>query len=344
MKEEDVFELVSWYQKNKRDLPWRHTKDSYKIWISEVMLQQTRVEAVKEYYKRFLEEIPTLEDLAFISEDKLLKLWEGLGYYSRAKNLKKCAEILVKDGLNALPDTEEEIVKLPGIGPYTAGAILSIAYLKDAPAIDGNVMRVLSRVFADEREINSTVVREYTALLKRFMPHFPSDDFTQSFIELGALICIPNGMPKCLECPFEKRCLAHQEKKELDYPKKKEKKTRKKSEKTVFVLKYQNTYALLKRGVGLLEGMYEFPNVDEELSKKSVKKYLKDQHISFTLIEELGLFKHVFSHVEWLMTAYMIELSNQADDYIWATLEEMSQVYSIPTAFQKIIEKFQSMI
>ena len=237
MNEKDINALLKWYAKEKRDLPWRHTTDSYKIWISEVMLQQTRVEAVKEYYKRFLNVIPNIEALADIEEDTLLKLWEGLGYYSRARNLKKCAIEVKKRGLKSLPDNEAEIMSLPGIGPYTAGAILSIAYQKCVPAIDGNVMRILSRLFEDNRDmLNPKVRKEYTQLLQKFMKPEEARDFTESFIELGALVCIPNGKPKCSECPLHDICKSCKKNTMLEYPVKKEKIKRKIAEKTVYIL------------------------------------------------------------------------------------------------------------
>ena len=340
MKQQDIENLVLWYQKNKRDLPWRHTKDAYKIWISEIMLQQTRVEAVKRYYERFMEALPTVYALSQVSDDELLKLWEGLGYYSRARNLKKCAEMLVKSYQGILPQEEKELLGLPGIGEYTAGAILSIAYRKPVPAIDGNVMRVLSRVSEDERDmLNHSVRKEYSELLRSMIVKFPPDDFTQSFIELGAMICVPNGAPFCDKCPLKNCCKAHAHHKELLYPVKKEKKPRKIMQKTVFVFQYCERYSILKKEEGLLSGTYEFPNIDEKMCQEDVKKYLSFQGCSFSKIVFLGEFKHIFSHVEWHMNAYIVTVQKPFMDILYVGLEEIKAKYSIPSAFQKILEK-----
>jgi len=339
MKDKDIFAIIEWYQRNKRDLPWRHTKDAYKIWISEIMLQQTRVEAVKEYYERFLDQIPTIEDLAKVSDDKLLKLWEGLGYYSRARNLKKTAQLLITQEKKELPDTEEELLQLPGIGAYTAGAILSIAYLKPVPAIDGNVMRVLSRIYEEERDIlNEKVRKEYYEILKKLMLSYPPDDFVQAFIELGALICLPNGEPKCEVCPLKNCCQAHKHHQEQKYPIKKAKKKRKIENKTVFLFQFDDKIALQKRKEGLLAYMYEFPNINETLDLSNAKKYLKEQNILSNKIIDKGQYKHIFSHLEWHMQVYQVELKCSIDTYIWSTSEELNHKYSLPTAFSKIIE------
>lgn len=340
MKQQDIEDLVLWYQKNKRDLPWRHTKDAYKIWISEIMLQQTRVEAVKRYYERFLKSLPTVYDLAQVSDDELLKLWEGLGYYSRARNLKKCAEELVERYQGIIPQDEKALLCLPGIGKYTAGAILSIAYLKPVPAIDGNVMRVLSRVYEDERNMLSSQVRkEYELILKKFIQKYPTDDFTQSFIELGAMICVPNGAPFCEKCPLKNCCKAHAHHKENLYPLKKEKKPRKIIQKTVFIFEYCERYSILKKEGGLLSGTYEFPNVDEKMCQEDVKKYLALKGCSFSKIAFLGEFKHIFSHIEWHMNAYLVTVQKPFMDILYVGLEEIKANYSIPSAFQNILEK-----
>ena len=335
MNESSIFELITWYQKYKRDLPWRHTKDPYKIWISEVMLQQTRVEAVIKYYKRFIKEIPNIKELASIKEEKLLKLWEGLGYYSRARNLQKTASILIEQKEENLPDQKEKLLSLPGIGEYTAGAILSIAFLKPEPAIDGNVIRVLSRVYKDSRDMLSKKVKEeYTKVLKEFMKNYPTDDFTQSFIELGALICLPNATPKCVKCPLKEACLAHKDKEELNYPIKKKKSSRKIIDKTVFIYTYKDTYQIQKRSEELLHGMYEFPSVDEEI--EDIEFYLKKQKKDYQRIEYLGEYKHLFSHLEWHMKAYQVFL-NKKEKKQFVSKEEIIKSYSLPTAFRRIL-------
>lgn len=330
MKEKDYINLLAWYLRVKRDLPWRHTHDSYAIWISEIMLQQTRVETVMDYYRAFMYQLPTIKDLANVPEDQLLKLWEGLGYYSRARNLQKTAKIIVNNGLNELPHTKDELLDLPGIGPYTAGAILSIAYHQNEPAIDGNVMRVLSRVYEEKRDIKDVKVRlHYERKLKKYMAPSQTSDFTQSFIELGALVCIPHGEPLCDDCPLQNCCLAHLHHHEMLYPKKTIKQPRRIEERTVFLLHCKNKYAIQKRdSKGLLANLYEFPNI---LQYVDVKEIYPHQTIT-----ELGNFKHIFSHIEWHMKAYQIELDTLDSKYIWVNEDELEGHYSLPTAFKKI--------
>lgn len=342
MKQKYIDSLLEWYSKNKRDLPWRHTSDSYKIWISEVMLQQTRVEAVKEYYERFLSYLPTIRALANVSEDELLKLWEGLGYYSRARNLKKCAEKVVSLGYTSLPSDESLIKSLPGIGPYTASAILSIAYKQCTPAIDGNVLRILSRIYEDDRDmLKKSVQEEYRRLLASFMKEEYARDFTEGFIELGALVCIPHGMPKCLECPFSKICSSYQHDTMLQFPVKQNKKERKIEEKTVFVFQYQNRYLIQKRSnTGLLASLYEFPNVESKFTLEEVFSYLQEQKYSFLDVVSIGEFRHIFSHVEWHMRAYVVGLKKKIKG-TFVSKEDIEMIYSLPTAFYKIFQKIK---
>lgn len=342
MTEKEIKKLLNWYSKNKRDLPWRHTKDSYKIWISEIMLQQTRVEAVKLYYERFLSALPTIKDLAKVKEDVLLKLWEGLGYYSRAKNLKKCAEKVIELGLKELPQEKKEIEKLPGIGPYTAGAILSIAYGACTPAIDGNVLRVLARIHEDNRDLlKKSVKEEYETKLKKFMTKENARDFTESLIELGALVCVPNGQPKCEICPFLTVCKSKEHNTFMNYPVKSKKKKRKVEEKTVYILTYDKKYVVKKRGQnGLLKGLYELPNIDKKMSKIELKNYLKEQNYQITQIKELKEEKHIFSHIEWHMKPYVVILKQISNDPFYSK-EEIEEKYSLPTAFKKIFQKIK---
>lgn len=343
MNKKDIEKLINWYKEEKRDLPWRHTSDSYKIWISEVMLQQTRVEAVKEYYKRFLRVLPDIESLANVEEDILLKLWEGLGYYSRAKNLKKCAKEVINLGLKELPKDKETLKNLPGIGPYTTGAILSIAYRKPTPAIDGNVIRILSRIFEDERDLLKTSVKEeYENLLNKFMTKENARDFTEGFIELGALVCLPNGNPICEKCPFQSICKSYKHHTMLNYPVKKEKTKRKIMSKTVYVLEYKGKYVVNKRvNDGLLKGLYELPNLDKVFTKEELKSYLKEKKYNIENIYDLGNFKHIFSHVEWHMTAYFVKLKTKPRNISMYSKEEIETTYPLPTAFLKIFNKLK---
>ena len=332
--EKIVKPLLEWFQKEKRDLPWRKTNDSYKIWISEIMLQQTRVEAVKEYYKRFLSELPTLSDLANIEEDRLLKLWEGLGYYSRARNLQKCAKCLVDNGKKELPRDYDELKKLPGIGPYAAASIGSIAYNLKTPAIDGNVLRVMARIHEDNRDIMNKRVRDdYFFRLSKIMPS-NTRDFTESLMELGALICLPNGTPLCESCPLSFLCKSYQHLTMLNYPNKKKIEKRKKEEKTILILEYQNKIAIQKRPeTGLLASLYEFYQVEGKQTKKYIKEYLKKEKIDYIEIIPLKETKHIFSHLEWHMIGYHIICKKLPEkDLLWVTKEELKTKYSLPTA------------
>ncbi len=335
MNKKDIKKLLNWYQNSKRDLPWRHTKDPYKIWISETMLQQTRVETVIPYYNNFLESLPTIKDLANVKEDKLLKLWEGLGYYSRARNLQKTAKIIIENQKGTLPDSKEELENLPGIGPYTVGAILSIAYSQEEPAIDGNVMRVLSRVYEEKEDISKKKVREkYYVILKKLMKKENPSDFTQSFIELGALICTKN--PSCTICPLQNCCKSYKHHTVLEYPIKKKKKEKPNILKTVFIFEYQNTYMIRKRNEeGILANLYEFPNVENFLTKDELESFLKRKKIAYTSIQELGEVTHIFSHQKWLLRVYLISLKKKVSNNLFVTKKELQEIYSLPTVFQK---------
>lgn len=332
--EQIVKPLLKWFQKEKRDLPWRKTNDSYRIWISEIMLQQTRVEAVKEYYKRFLDELPTLKELAMVEEDQLLKLWQGLGYYSRARNLHKCAKILIEQGKTELPRDYEKLKKLPGIGPYAAASIGSIAYQLKTPAIDGNVLRVMTRIHEDSRDIMKQKVREeYFLKLSKIMPN-NTRDFTESLMELGALICLPNGFPLCQSCPLSVICQSYKNQTMLQYPVKKKIEKRKREEKTILILEYKDKIAIQKRpDNGLLASLYEFESINEKLSLEELKKYLNQKKIKIMNINQLKEAKHIFSHLEWHMVGYHIICKILPEkEYLWVTKEELETKYSLPTA------------
>ena len=332
--EQIVKPLLKWFQKEKRDLPWRKTNDSYRIWISEIMLQQTRVEAVKEYYKRFLDELPTLKELAMVEEDQLLKLWQGLGYYSRARNLHKCAKILIEQGKTELPRDYEKLKKLPGIGPYAAASIGSIAYQLKTPAIDGNVLRVMTRIHEDSRDIMKQKVREeYFLKLSKIMPN-NTRDFTESLMELGALICLPNGFPLCQSCPLSFICQSYKNQTMLQYPVKKKIEKRKREEKTILILEYKDKIAIQKRpDNGLLASLYEFESINEKLSLEELKKYLNQKKIKIMNIKQLKEAKHIFSHLEWHMVGYHIICKDLPEkEYLWVTKEELETKYSLPTA------------
>lgn len=333
--------IVEWYRKNKRDLPWRHDPDAYRVWISEIMLQQTRVEAVKGYYDRFLRELPTVKDLAEAKEDKLLKLWEGLGYYNRVRNMQKAAQQIMIDYQGIFPDTYEEILKLKGIGNYTAGAISAFAYGISKPAVDGNVLRVISRIQGSFEDIMKQSVRKkIEQALEEVIPEDAASDFDQGLIELGAIVCVPNGEPKCKVCPVKEICIAHEKNLTAEIPVKKKAKARKIEERTVLIFKDDKKIAIQKRPAkGLLAGLYEFPNLLGELSMDEVTEYSKNIGLMPVRIRKLPGAKHIFSHIEWHMTGYEVivdelEKTNEKG-FLFIHPEEIKRTYSIPSAFEK---------
>lgn len=327
-------QLLDWYKENKRDLPWRKTSDPYYIWISEIMLQQTKVEAVKPYYERFIKRLPTLQDLANINEDELLKLWEGLGYYSRVRNMQKTAKILIANGMQNLPDQEKELLALPGIGKYTAGAILSIAFNKTCIAIDGNVYRVLGRYYGIKESISkSSTYSIYENFLKKILPKENTGEFTQSFMDLGSSICT-NKNPKCELCPLHQKCVAKKEDNVNKYPVKDKKKEKIIEEITIFIYRYENKIAIQKRkATGLLASLYEYPNTLKTKTEIDIENELIDQNIPYFRINEIGASKHIFSHIIWYMKGYEIILKKPIEKYVWVTKDDLKTKYSLPTAF-----------
>ena len=332
--------LLLWYQQNKRDLPWRHTSDPYRIWISEIMLQQTRVEAVKPYYARFLEAAPDARSLAELPEERLMKLWEGLGYYSRARNLQKAARVVVEDHGGVMPKTYEELLKLPGIGEYTAGAIASIAYGIRVPAIDGNVLRVLARVSGSKSDIAlPETKKEFRQALEGVVPP-EAGDFTQSLIELGATVCAPNREPMCEVCPLRDDCKAYREGKTSEIPVRSPKKPRRIEERTVFLIRDGDRTALRKRPQkGLLSGLYELPNIEGHLSEGEALEHLRALGFEPLRIQKIENAKHIFTHIEWHMIAYDVRITPEFDGLhgksgmLIVPNGELHQKYAIPSAF-----------
>ncbi len=332
--------IVDWYRNNKRDLPWRHDVTPYRVWVSEIMLQQTRVEAVKPYYDRFLKELPTITDLAYAKEDRLMKLWEGLGYYNRVRNMQKAALQMVEQYGGEFPESYEEIRSLTGIGNYTAGAIGSFAFGIPKPAVDGNVLRVVSRILASREDIMKAKVR--TAVeraLEEVIPQEYPGDFNQGLIELGAIVCVPNGEPKCGECPVAAFCRARKEGIAVELPVKTKAKGRKIEKRTVLVFHDNDTLAIQKRPAkGLLAGLYELPNVEGWLSQKEIIEYSRSIGLSPIRVQKLPDAKHVFSHVEWQMKGYEIRVDelekNCSQKMIFAKEEVLKEKYSIPSAFE----------
>jgi len=339
-----VWPIVEWYRKNKRELPWRDMDDPYRIWVSEIMLQQTRVEAVKPFYARFLEALPTVSHLADVEEDKLLKLWEGLGYYNRVRNMQKAARQIVDLYDGEFPRDYEQIRKLTGIGNYTAGAISSFAFGIAKPAVDGNVLRVISRITGSYEDImKASTKTKVEEQLEAVIPEDAACDFNQGLIELGAIVCVPNGTPKCEECPLAHLCEAHQKGIEQELPVKKKAKERRIEKKTVFIFKDGENVAIRKRPKkGLLAGLYELPNVEGELTQDAALAYSRSIGLAPLRIEPLGEAKHIFSHVEWQMVGYSIrvdELENSCtEDMLFIHPEEVEKEYPIPAAFEKYVE------
>ncbi len=353
--------LVTWYEAHGRELPWRVDRDAYKIWISEIMLQQTRIEAVKPYFARFMEALPTLESLALVEEERLLKLWEGLGYYSRARNLKKCAMTVMAQHGGQLPADYEALKKLPGIGPYTAGAIGSLAYGLAVPAVDGNVLRVLSRILCSYEDIMQTGVRnKMEQLLLDHMPKETPGQFNEGIMELGETICIPNGRPFCENCPLREDCLGYAAGVQEELPVKAPKKARRIEERTVLILRYlggeDDHAAALKRSTshgetsedhlwialrkrpdtGLLAGLYELPALDGHLAEEQVRQILEAAGFDICGLQPTEKARHIFSHVEWDMTGYVVELSQlpETTDYLFVERQRLKEEYALPTAFK----------
>lgn len=329
--------LLEWYCQNKRILPWRIDKDPYHVWISEIMLQQTRIEAVIGYYQRFMEELPTIIDLANCSQDKLLKLWEGLGYYNRVRNLQKAAKIIVEQYNQIFPNSYQEILALPGIGEYTASAISSICFSLKEATVDGNVLRVYMRVNNRYDNIDDMKIRKKVrGELIRIMPE-DSGSFNEALMELGETICIPNGVPKCDKCPIKCFCKAYQNKTYLELPVRQSKKEKKVENYTVFLFAFQDMLAISKRkNTGLLHSMWQFPNIESLLRITEIEKYLNENNIGFSKIKKAISYTHVFTHKKWNMCSYLIELNEKIDfnDIIWVSLKELDDFYAIPTAFQ----------
>lgn len=331
--------LLAWYGSRARKLPWREKPEPYRVWISEIMLQQTRVEAVKPYFERFMEAFPGIRDLAEAEDDRLMKLWEGLGYYSRARNLKAAAIQVMERFGGTLPASYEELLTLPGIGSYTAGAIASIAYGIPVPAVDGNVLRVISRILADPSDIRKASVKtSMEALLKEVMPKDHAGSYNQGLIETGALVCIPGGEPKCSECPMESVCLTAKRGLWKEIPWKSPPKERKVEERTVFMIEYQQKAAIRRRPPkGLLASLYELPNTEGRLSPEEAEKYLAVPPDALVCLEPLPEARHVFSHIEWRMTGYRAVLRSPwqelPDGAFMASKEEIKKQYPLPNAF-----------
>jgi len=337
--------VVSWCRRVRRMLPWRLEPTPYRVWISEIMLQQTRIEAVLGYYERFLAELPTVEALAACEDDRLLKLWEGLGYYSRARNLKKAARQLVERHGGRLPGSAAELKKLPGIGAYTAGAIASIAFGQPEPAVDGNVLRVLSRVLESREDVGLDATRKRAAALLR--AHYPTGEdaalLTEGLMELGETLCIPNGEARCELCPLRGCCLACEHGTAARLPVKSPPRERRVEERTVLLLRCGEKYAVRRRPArGLLAGLWEFPALVGFLSAEETVAELEKQGAVVLGCEPCGEARHLFTHVEWRMRGYRVDCAREWGDFLWRSPGQIAAEHPIPTAlryFQRVTEE-----
>lgn len=328
--------LLRWYDQSARVLPWREDPTPYRVWVSEIMLQQTRVEAVRPYYERFLEAFPTVEALAGAPEDRLLKQWEGLGYYNRARNLRRAAQVIVERYGGQVPASFEELRSLPGIGDYTAGAVASIAFQIPVPAVDGNVLRVISRVLCRyDNILDPRVKRRTERELRQVLPQRVGD-FNQSLMELGALVCLPGGPPKCLVCPLRQVCRGRAQGVAEELPVKAKAKPRRREDRTVFLLvSREGRLALSRRpDQGLLAGLWELPAAEGALSREEARAFLESQGFVEPALTPGPKAKHVFSHVEWHMTAWTARVAGEASGFTWVTAGDLREGYALPSAFK----------
>ena len=332
--------LLTWFRSVRRPLPWRETKDPYRVWLSEIMLQQTRIEAVIPYYHRFLSEAPNVRALSELSDERLMKLWEGLGYYSRARNLKKSALLVMERHGGALPRSFSELRALPGIGDYTAGAIASIAFGLPEPAVDGNVLRVIMRLSGREDDIALDATKKaVTEWLREIYPEGEdAGDLTEGLMELGEKICLPAGAPNCSECPLASQCVAKHGDLWRELPKKSPKKERKIEDYTVLLLCSEHGVALRKRPAkGLLAGMWEFPMLEGHCSEHEILAKLSELGIKASSIRSCGKASHIFTHITWNMVGMRLEVSaDQLPDGFgeFYLPERLRDEIAIPTAYR----------
>lgn len=332
--------LLEWYDAGHRDLPWRHTRQAYPIWLSEIMLQQTRAEAVKGYYARFLEALPNIEALSQCDDELLHKLWEGLGYYSRVRNLKKAAQVIVKDYGGRFPEEYEKVLALPGIGAYTAGAVCSIAFNQPTPAVDGNVLRVMARLNDDASPIDLPETKKrVTEQLAKIYPA-RAGDFTQALMELGATVCGPNRKPDCENCPCREICLGHIRGTAEGLPIKSPKKEKRQEEHTVFILSCDGFFALEKRPArGLLAGLWQFPNVSGALDAQEALETAANWGLRPKNILRQVKRKHIFTHIQWDMTGFYLEVGERNGEFTWFASGEIEKQAALPTAFRLFWEE-----
>ena len=327
--------LLEWYRDNARTLPWREDPTPYHVWVSEIMLQQTRVAAVLDYYARFMAELPDVAALAEVPEGRLMKLWQGLGYYSRARNLQAAARQIMEEYGGVFPSQYDQVRALKGVGDYTAGAICSIAFRQPVPAVDGNVLRVVTRINGDQRDITAQATkRAIAAQLSPIIPLHAPDKFTQAMMELGATVCLPNGAPQCQRCPARDFCVACAQDSWSRIPVKAPKRPRRIEERTVWLLVHEHRVALRQRPPkGLLAGLWEFPN---ELEGQLPPEWTGDMPQG----RFGGVARHIFSHVEWHLTAQVVRLEEDQlpKGWVWCTWQELADIYAVPNAFAGVMD------
>lgn len=334
--------LLMWYRENARQLPWRSHPTPYRVWVSEIMLQQTRVAAVLGYYQRFMEALPTVADLAQVPEDTLMKLWQGLGYYSRARNLQRAARQIMEEHGGQFPDRYEDIRALAGVGDYTAGAVSSIAFGLPVPAVDGNVLRVISRITGDDGDITTPAMKKrVTGQLARVIPVEAPGEYNQALMELGATVCLPNGAPLCARCPAYEFCRARIQDRTGELPVKAAKKERRVEQRLVYLIFHGDCVALRRRpGKGLLAGLWEYPN---ELAEG--EDFIPRWGIAERERRSAGTGKHIFTHIEWRMNAVVVEADSDAlpEGWVWCDRQELLHQYAVPNAFRafegKVMER-----
>ncbi len=326
--------MLEWFKTHARILPWRENKTPYRVWVSEVMLQQTRVDTVIPYFERFVSRFPTLESLAQAPEEDLLKAWEGLGYYQRARNLRQAARILVGQG-SVCPSTATGWKELPGIGPYAAGAIASIAFGDRVPAVDGNVIRVLSRIEGLRDDFSRESAKKKIRLLaETLLPASDVGDFNQSLMELGALVCLPNGTPKCSVCPVLGFCVAFRNGSQAEIPRKTIREPNPEEVWTVLVIQNDYGFAIRKRpDSGLLAGLWEFPNLSGSHDLRTLRGWAESQGFGVKSIHPLGSYRHVFTHKTWVMDGFWLKVEGDKDGWTFIPPDGLRDRVALPVAF-----------
>jgi A/G-specific adenine glycosylase len=341
-----IKDIADWFILNgRKDLPWRKDQSPYRVWVSEIMLQQTRIEAVIPHYLAFMQELPDVAALASVPEERLLKLWQGLGYYSRARNLKLAATQVMERYGGTLPSSVKELQSLAGIGAYTAGAISSVAYGMPEPAVDGNVLRVIARLFTlSENVMDVSVRNQITQALRTVYPTGKAAGYvTEGLMELGEVVCIPNGVPLCEACPVQKYCQAFLQNATDSYPVRVQEKQRKSEQKTVFLFKCQNTFAVRRRPPqGLLASLWEFPNTEGWLSLEQAMGYADHNGLKVISCKPCGEANHLFTHIEWHLKGYFVECANMCADFEWKTAAEIEQACAVPSAFKYYLRQLKT--